>query len=654
MSDAAGGGRRSGRLLVLLLAMLVAAAVLMVAAAVMLWQRSFDDGVVLKENAIIYREGESSFTILASDGDSVTVDSVAGLAEGNVICAGITEATPNGLLCKVGKPAPVEEGFRVPIQQAALTDVIEKCDAKATVAIDDEGGHFIDQSSANRTVRFVEQAFADEGDFSFERALGRPLFTMEKEPLSASMLQCLELEVRIDRGKMFFRLVDAFSLEASLDGIELEEMKLFEKSLRPIQFNIGPVPVVVVPNLSAEAHFDGSAHGLGFRAEEGRKALLSDDPSEKCGFGVAGRIEKRFGFEYTTDGGFQPIGEDRSRFSRPTIAPVDEMFGIDIEGGISLAFRALLYGVSGVELSSGLVMRVSAEMSMLSPGQSPNGALELPGSSQKFSGSLSQKIVIPVSGSLVVEELNAFGYKLTDGCSLTLFDADDAITLLDETMEFGVAENLDSGRTSDNVDASPDENSGAPLHKDAGSGRVVCTTKVSDGIPPLLFMHPVDWECHSEGNSEMLDLILGPHSASIQVRPRGVGAATGSWAGLLQYQELGGGDMWIVFDPERAASVTKVADAVLAPPGEAPGSYVVAEASYPRCRSDDPGDLHTELVLIPAAFLQRCPLSTIQDTNFVAFDFLGRAVSFSIDVEGLNEEARQEAIDVLASLRVAV
>lgn len=68
MSDAAGGGRRSGRLLVLLLAMLVAAAVLMVAAAVMLWQRSFDDGVVLKENAIIYREGESSFTILASDG----------------------------------------------------------------------------------------------------------------------------------------------------------------------------------------------------------------------------------------------------------------------------------------------------------------------------------------------------------------------------------------------------------------------------------------------------------------------------------------------------------------------------------------------------------------------------------------------------------
>ncbi|WP_282190798.1 hypothetical protein [Adlercreutzia caecimuris] len=653
MADASGEGRGSARPLALLLVMLVVAAALMVIAAVMLWQKSSDDGVVLKENAVIYREGESSFAIIASDGDSVTVDSVAGLAEGNVICAGITEATPNGLLCKVGRPVPVEEGFRIPIQQAALTDVIEKCDVKATVAIDEEGGHLIDQPPANRTSPFVDQAFADEGGFLFERASDWPLFAVEKEPLSASMLQCLEVEVHIDREKMFFRLVDAFSLEASLDGIEFEEMKLFEKSLRPIQFNIGPVPVVVVPNFSAEAHFDGSAHGLGFSAEEDQKASLSGDPSEKCGFEVTGRIEKCFGFEYTTDGGFQPIGEDRSWFSRPTIAPVDEMFGVDIEGGVSLAFRALLYGVSGVELSSGLAMRVSAEMSMLPPGQSPSGALELPGSSKKFSGALSQKITIPISGSLVVEELNAFGYKLADGCSLTLFDTDDAITLLDETMEFRVGENLDSDGTSDNVDASPDENSGAPLHKDAGSGRVVCTTKVSGGIPPLLFVHPVDWECHSEGNSETLDLILGPHSASIQVGPDGVEGATGNWAGLLQYQELGGGDMWVVFDPERMARVTKVADAVLALPGEDPGSYVVAEASYPRCRSDDPSDLHTELVLIPTTFLQRCPLSTMQDTNFVVFDFLGRAVSFSIDLEGLNEEARQEAIGVLASLRVA-
>lgn len=652
MVDVSGGHKSRQRLLMALLGVVIAAAVLMMVAVVLLWQRAPGDEVVVKDNAIIYRERESSFSILASDENSVLVSSVDDIAEGDVICAGVSETTPEGLLRKVGRPEPVEGGFRIPTQQAALTDVIEQCDVRVTIVMSDDGGYSVEQSQVSSSPGFVDQAFADEGSLSIQGESAWVLFEDEGDGLSATAQQSLEVEVCIDQGKMFFKLVDSLGVQMTFNGIEFEPVS-FEKPLKPIQFNIGPVPVVIMPSFEAEASLEGSAHGLGQSIGGGQGAELSSEASEGEGFGIAGKVEKSFGFEYTTDEGFAPIGEDRSQFPHPTIVPVFDNFGIDVVGEVSLSFKALLYGVSGVELSSGLAMQVSAELNALAPDHPSNGAIEIPGLTKRFAGTLSQKIIVPIRGSLVLEDLNVFDWELVAGCSLDLFDTDDAITLLDETKTFGAVGDSGAGDGSVGEGVSVDGVSEGSLHKDAGSGRVVCTTKVSDGVPPLFFVHPSDWDCHSEGNSETLDLILGPQSAMISIEPHAAETRSGRCTGYLQYLELGGGDMWIVFDPERTVSLTKVAGAALAAPGDASGSYVVAEAAYPAGRSDPPDNLHTELVLVPASFLERCPLSTIQDTNLIVFDFLDRAVSFSIDTEGLSEEERREAIQILASLRVA-
>lgn len=630
------------RLIIALLVVTILAAVLMVTAAVLLWKNGGDDGVVLKDNVVIYEEGSSPFTILASDADSVTVSSLDGIVEGDVLAAGIASTTPNGLLCRVGKPEAVEEGWRIPVRQASLVDAIEKCDVKVQVAVDEAGNYRINQLNDRSGNPLIEQAFADDGWFSFEGEQGCPLFEKKAGSLSAEAWQYLEIAVSVNWDQLTFRLTDTISLEMSIDGVELDSTELFNRVLRPFEFNIGPLPVVVTPSISAEASLSGSAHGLGCSVERGWGSEVSTSSSEKGELQLAGKIEKCVGFEYTTGSGPRAINEDRSLFPRPIFNLADESFGADVEGEVSVSFKALLYGVSGVELSTGLAVQISAELTALTTVPSPNGAVELPGVSRKFAGTLSQKVTLPIRGSLVMEDLNVLGWDLVAGFDLELFDSGDAITLLDETQSFDIPSAVDGEGESGLLEKDSDHSS----HKNVGSGRVVCTTKFPGDAPQLSFVHPADWKCSSLIGSETSP--WGSQSAVIFVSLPG----EASTAVQLEYLEWYGGDMSIRVD-ERTARLVKVADAALAPPGESAGSYVVAEAIYPACVSSDPDDLTSEMVLVPVSYLQQCPLSTIQETNCVAFDFLGRAVCFSADIEGLSNEQRQELASILGSLQVA-
>ncbi|MEC4175626.1 hypothetical protein VIN30_04120 [Adlercreutzia sp. R7] len=633
------------RLIIALLVVTILAALLMVAAAVLIWKNGADDGVVLKDNVVIYEEGSSPFTILASDADSVTVSSLDGIVEGDVLAAGITSATPNGLLCWMGKPEVVGEGWRIPIRQASLVDAIEKCDVKVRVAVDEAGNYRINQLKDRSGNPLIEQAFADDGWFSFEGELGCPLFEKKAGSLSAEAWQYLEIAVSVNWDQLTFRLTDTISLEISIDGVELDSTELFNRVLRPFEFNIGPLPVVVAPSISAEASLSGNAHGLGCSVETGWGSEVSTSSSEKGELQLAGKIEKCVGFEYTTGGGPRAINEDRSLFPRPIFNLADESFGADVEGEVSVSFKALLYGVSGVELSTGLAVQISAELTALPTVPSPDGAVELPGISKKFAGTLSQKVTLPISGSLVMEDLNVLGWDLVAGFDLELFDSGDAITLLDETQSFDIPSAVDGEGESGSLE----KDSASSSHRNVGSGRVVCTTKFPGDAPQLSFVHPADWKCSSLIGSETSP--WGPQSAVIDVSsPEEAGGIP--LAVQLEYLDWYGGDMWICVDRERTARLVKVADAALAPPGESAGSYVVAEAIYPKDASD-PDNLTSEMVLVPVSYLQQSPLSTIQDTNCVAFDFLGRAVCFSADIEGLSNEQRQELASILGSLQVA-
>lgn len=633
------------RLIIALLVVTILAAVLMVTAAVLLWKNGGDDGVVLKDNVVIYEEGSSPFTILASDADSVTVSSLDGLSADSVLAAGVTETTPYGLLRKAVSYEPVEGGYRIVTEQAALTDAIAECDVRVLVTIDEDENYRIDQLKDHQASPLVEQAFADDGWLSFEGDFGCPLFEKKVDSLSAGAWQRLEVAVRVDGGKLTFRLAGTLSMEVSIDGIKLEKTKLFDEDLRPFQFSIGGVPIVIEPNLSVEASLNGSAHGLGLSMDDGWEGSATAS-SEKSELEISGKIEKCFGFEYTTDNGLRPINEDRSQFPRPILNPSDKNIGLDAEGEVDVSFKALLYGVSGFRLSTGLLMQINAELSALSPDQLSDQALKLPGVSGGFAGTLSEKITLPISGSLVMEDLNVLGWNLVAGFDLELFNSGDAITLLDETQSFEVPlTTVDDG---ENGDGPRGGEAAGSLHQNIGSNRVRCTTKFPDNAPQLSFVHPADWECSSSAGSEMSP--FGPHSALIWVAPNARDGAFSLHVDL-QYLEWYGGDMWAALDMDRTAQLTKVANAAFAPLGEEAGSYVVAEATYPKDYSS-PDDLTSELVLVPVSYLEQCPLSTSQDTNYIAFDFSGRAVRFYADADGLSDEQRQEAIDILASLRV--
>lgn len=426
------------RLIIALLVVTILAAVLMVTAAVLLWKNGGDDGVVLKDNVVIYEEGSSPFTILASDADSVTVSSLDGLSADSVLAAGVTETTPYGLLRKAVSYEPVEGGYRIVTEQAALTDAIAECDVTVTIVVDDEGNYVVQQKSGRQEMRLIEQAFADEDE--------NLLFSQQMGPLEVKGSQKLDISVQINWGKITFRLVDTVGLEAALTDASLEKVRLFERIMRPIVFSIGPVPVVIVPSISVEASFDGSLTGFGLSVEtqsglEGEAAVsLDEDESDGWAMEMSAKLEKSIGFEYSTDEGFSPVNEDRSAMPRLQFNPLDDSFGASIGGEVDASLKFLLYDCAGIEGSAGIAAEMGASLQRLSPDEEAGGAIELPGLSGKYGGDYDFKVYLPLKLSLVAENdsvANLFdGTHMEAGLEMTLIDSGDTITIIDDHRSF--------------------------------------------------------------------------------------------------------------------------------------------------------------------------------------------------------------------------
>lgn len=106
-----------------------------------------NEGVEIKPNVVVYDQEKSPFKILASDDSSVTVSSMDGINANTILSAGVTDATPNGLLRKISSYEQVDGGYKLNTTQAALTDAIEKCDITAEVTFDDDGNPQVSQSN---------------------------------------------------------------------------------------------------------------------------------------------------------------------------------------------------------------------------------------------------------------------------------------------------------------------------------------------------------------------------------------------------------------------------------------------------------------------------------------------------------------------------
>lgn len=406
------------RLIIALLVVTILAALLMVAAAVLIWKNGADNGVVLKDNVVIYEEGSSPFTILASDADSVTVSSLDGIDAGAVLAAGVTEATPYGLLRKAVSCEPVEGGYRIATEQAALTEAIEQCDISVSVSYAEDGSYALAYDAPAPSSPFVEQAFADD-------ALNKEWKLFEKKVGPAEVSATFGIDIDLscnDQDGILFRLVGRFQADASVDDILNIKERLFSKDFTPVEFMVGPLPVVVVPSLAVDATLSGNLEAA---------LPVGDLTVETADFKMSAKLVRELGFEYSTNNGVRSICEDKSECDEVATVLAAQM---DFE--VSLAFSCLVYNVAGPELSAGVAVNLTANLREVAEGEAIEDAFDLFGSGRRYAGGYAYKVYLPISGKMVLEvPTNIFDLLDPGRIEVALFDTDDAITLVDVKKE---------------------------------------------------------------------------------------------------------------------------------------------------------------------------------------------------------------------------
>lgn len=488
--------RTKRRLIIALLVVTILAALLMVAAAVILWNGGADDDVILKDNVVIYEEGESPFTILASDDSSVTVSSLDGIEGDSVLAAGVTEETPYGLLRKVVSYEPVDGGYRIATEQAALTEAIEQCDVSVSVAIVDDGSYTLAYQDEPTPAPFVDVAYADPNTVElFKKDLGSATIT-------ASLGMDIDLKCDVFEG-IDFRFATWISANASIKDILSIDTTLFDKSFGPIEFFVGPLPVVIVPSLSVDATMEGSLSAP--------LATVGASP-DKLGLQLDLELNREVGFEYSTKDGVRPICEDHSRCSDPAA-----VLGAEMEFGVSFSLTCLVYDVAGPELSAGIAANLSADLREVADAEASEKALRLFGTDRVYEGSYAFKVYLPITGKMVLEKPdNVFDLLSIERIEVDLFDTEDAITLLEIQEDSGAStESVEPGSQSvsfeDFPDPEVDESALTTLIEPiegtvvSSDGMSTYTTPDLRVLPVFSFSFPDSWEVREETFDVKLD-----------------------------------------------------------------------------------------------------------------------------------------------------
>lgn len=374
-----------------------------------------NEGIVINDKVVVYEEDSAPFKIIASDEESVTVSSMDGIADDTILCAGVTPATPSGLLRKVGSHEQVEGGYRIKTLPAALTDAIDQCDIEATVTFKPDGSYEVtERNNASRAVFPVEQAFADE---VIGVEIGK---SGDNYDLSAEF--SLDVSLKIDWGKVDMSMTaHAYAgCKAWLDFSTNAEADIpFLESKKAITVCAGPVPIVFVNSLEGVLH------------------LFGEITAGKVEAGAT--LDKSFGFRYTSDGGLTPINEDNSQSPGISFETGNELVNSILEAEPKLELSTLIYGLAGPSLDVGVKAEAEAGFTPLLDGGNHPDAFTIPGTQIQAKGSISARVTVPISGHFVLEiPMNPFDHGQTERIAdATLFDTDDEILLWSFEKNFG-------------------------------------------------------------------------------------------------------------------------------------------------------------------------------------------------------------------------
>lgn len=403
-------------LLIIIVSIVIAFAM---TAGVFAWRAYNSTVVKVKPDVVVYEADEASYTITASSEDSITVTSLDGIEEGTILTAGISEETPNGLLCKLGEPVATDGGYTIPIVQASFTDVFEECNYSGSASMTKDGTYEVERLNTSDSP-IVEKAYALK--------LANNFFEEDYGFINVTAGNSVDLNLSVHNGDFTVSVIDEFGAAVKMDGTS-GKLTLFDETLKPIEFRVGPVPVVVVPKLTMEADVKASVRDMTFEA--------------------GASVGRKVGFEYDSKSGLSLIDEDSSTDSYLNHTPASDNLNFKVNGGLTTTLQTTLYGIFGTEAAVGLRGDFTGRLKEVPAGEPSDGAISIPGSDKKYTGTLSEKITVPISGSIVVNAPDSvlsllFAIKNRDVTNFSelarkeLFNTGDMIVLYDESQTFGI------------------------------------------------------------------------------------------------------------------------------------------------------------------------------------------------------------------------
>lgn len=580
--------------------------------------------VVLKDDVVIYDESSSPFAILSSDSGSVTVSTLDGIIDGGILASGVTQATPDGLLRRLGDVQKVDGGYRITALPAPLTDAIEKCTIHATISMLDDGTYAVDQNGPNVKSPMIEQAYAYE-------IYGDTLFDEEGAFYTASCSNSIDVDIKVRNGSdICFSLVDHFNLGASLKNPEFStQQNLFSKDFKPVTFSVGPLPVVLCPSLGVDIAADGSLKNVVF------------DTSVS--------IDKYVGIEYSTKEGLLLVNEDDSQMPDFDFGTDATIFKARLDASITSTLECLLYGMAGASISAGLDSDTDAVLQVVPDGEKTDGAITIPGVDAKLRGRLNEKVTLPISGNLVlqipdvVSFFNPFDSELNfiELVNTELFNTGDMITLLDEQLRFGYA--IDTYEVN-----------------------------IGNGYEGFAFDYPDNWE----PGELQINLPVNMNMASGSARRGGVELSCGDSSVDLSFFYLWGGNYngkGLQGYGRAQSSYTEVASTNLVPrASEAGGAEPIVVADVLLQAWESPGDTGTPsytedyYALVPKSKCgqtEENSLIIINNSHCPTFGYGTwpttqdgynpemQIAFFTSPLSSMTEEERQQALNILASFR---
>lgn len=389
---------------------------------------SYDNGkTLINKDTVILDSENSNKKIKSIDGDKIEIttkqdsnqDDNKKIKVGTIICSGKSSNAPNGILKKVESITEESDGeITVITKQAALTDVIKRCDVSITANMTSGNSYSISQTNGatDEVSNFIQKAYADDLDTSLdifnESIPDNPFF-------EGGVRFTINMYLKIDPGflgigssvksRMTANVYAGAKLKELNEKLNMDNKELANFKLPPIEFSIVFVPVVITNSfkLSANGSLDITSALLKAEAE----------------------FDKEAGFEYESGNGIKVINEDRSHGPDIGFNVTDKAFCLDLVSQINLAYEAKLYGVAGFNISAGLKGEGLLSLSNLDSDEQSDGCIHIPNVNLNLKGRLKGKLTVPIAGNVTlgIDGLNIFDGK--DNISKELFNTGDAITL---------------------------------------------------------------------------------------------------------------------------------------------------------------------------------------------------------------------------------